>query len=402
MPEPRSSRPVASPSGGASQTLQADQSRDSTAPVLTAGSAAEPGSAVNHSAAAAQPPDPGHRTSAGRHVSAEPQAISDSMNRGWLSDPGTRGTLLGVTSALAYTAANLQLRQVARPGDMDWAIWVSAWKAVPATALAVGLILWRSSRGLPALTPRRLILPLTITGLVMQLGGNVAFQWALSLGGLALTVPLIFATLIATGATLGRILLGEAVSGRSAIAMAVLIMAIGVLSSGAGEATRAMTSQQDSSSIVLAIFAACLAGASYGACGVMIRIAVRQQISVSATLLPLSLVGIVALGAISWVRMGTENLLATTSGELTIMLAAGVFNAVAFFAVSGALRYLSVNRANLINASQTSMCAVVGVVMFAEPVTGGLIAGTLLTIGGLMMMDREPPEPEPRAAPALE
>lgn len=291
---------------------------------------------------------------------------------------------------MAYTAANLELRQVARPGEMDWAIWVSAWKAVPATALAVGLIFWRHARGLSAWTPRRLVLPLIGTGLVMQLAGNAAFQWALSLGGLALTVPLIFATLIAVGAWLGRMLLGEAVSRRSAVAMAILLLAIGVLSSGAGDATSAVASERSTTTVVLAIAAACIAGAAYGACGVMIRIVVRQQVSISATLLPLSATGMVALGCLSWLRMGTPALLTTTSAELTTMLAAGVFNAIAFFAVSGSLRYLSVNRANLINASQTAMCAVAGVLVFAEPVTGGLVAGTLLTVAGLMLMDREP------------
>ena len=210
--------------------------------------AASTGAASTGGAAAASGPASGPR--AGDHgdpalpdQGSVPSGTSPAARQsGWLEDPVTRGTLLGVISAMAYTAANLELRQVARPGEMDWAIWVSAWKAVPATALAVGLIFWRHARGLSAWTPRRLVLPLIGTGLVMQLAGNAAFQWALSLGGLALTVPLIFATLIAVGAWLGRMLLGEAVSRRSAVAMAILLLAIGVLSSGAGDATSAVAS----------------------------------------------------------------------------------------------------------------------------------------------------------------
>ena len=117
------------------------------------------------------------------------------------------GTLFGVISALAYTGTNLTLRRMANTQSLDWAIWVSCWKGVPAAVVAWVLVAYRARRGLPALPPMALVLPLMATGLFMQFIGNVSFQWALSLGGLALTVPLTFATLIGSGAVLGRVVL---------------------------------------------------------------------------------------------------------------------------------------------------------------------------------------------------
>ena len=52
---------------------------------------------------------------------------------------------------------------------------------------------------------------------------------------------------------------------------------------------------------------------------------------------------------------------------------------------------LSVVRVNLINASQAAMCAAGGVLFFDEALTVWLVLGTLLTMGGLMLMERPSP-----------
>ena len=48
--------------------------------------------------------------------------------------------VLGMLSALAYTAANLGLRNVAPGGDLDWAIFVSANKAMPVALIAKAVV----------------------------------------------------------------------------------------------------------------------------------------------------------------------------------------------------------------------------------------------------------------------
>ncbi len=303
-------------------------------------------------------------------------------------DPVLVGTLFCVLASITYTVANMALRQVARPGDVDWAIWVSAIKAVPAAAVAWVLIAYRASKGLPALPPRRFVLRLLLAGVVMQLGGNMMLQLALGLGGLALTVPLMFAALIITGAWMGRLVLGEGISYRSGVAMAVLIAAIAILSTGADDAARSMSSAASSWTVVGSVLAAFLAGCSFGANGVVIRRTLSHDLSLSATLVLLSSVGVVGLGAIGLWRLGPERIAETTTVEWQGMALAGVMNAAAFFSVSAAFKRIPVVRVNLLNASQAALAAVGGVLFFNEQATFGIIAGTLLTVVGLMLMGR--------------
>ena len=125
------------------------------------------------------------------------------------------GIVLGVISSVGYSAANLALREVAIPGDFDWAVWVTALKAVPAAVVAwilIGMRVWKKQ---PALPPRSLVIKLILAALLMQYGGNLCFQWSLTLGGLAVSVPLCFAVLIVTGAWLGRVFLGDVLSART-------------------------------------------------------------------------------------------------------------------------------------------------------------------------------------------
>lgn len=298
------------------------------------------------------------------------------------------GTALGLLAAVAYTTANLGLRNVAEGGDLDWALFVSANKALPVTLIAWSLVAWRSFRGLPALPPRRLWVPLLLTGCVMQFGGNVMFQVALSRGGLALTVPMTFSMIIVSGALLGRAVLGEAITVRMLLAMTTMVLAVAVLSRGAETASDALVTNADWKSTVLAVVTACIAGTSYGSGGVMIRRCVTSHLSYSATIVLISSVGLFVIGPLSVMRLGLPAV-TSLSGQIWLsMLGAGLANAVAFFAVNAAFKRLSVVRVNLLNASQAAMAATAGVVLFGEPNTWWLRLGTLLTIVGLVLTAR--------------
>lgn len=298
------------------------------------------------------------------------------------------GAALGILAAVAYTAANLGLRHVARGGDLDWALFVSANKAVPVTLIAWGLVAWRSARGLPGLPPRHLWIPLVLTGVVMQFGGNLMFQFALSRGGLALTVPLTFSTILISGAVLGRIVLGEAITPRILLAMGTMMAAVAVLSQGADTASRTLVVDADWRSTVLAVITACLSGIGYGSGGVMIRRCVTSNLSYSATIVFISSVGLFVMGPLAVARLGLPAIGAVSLNTWLSMLAAGMFNAIAFFAVNAAFKRLSVVRVNLVNASQAAMAAIAGVVLFGEPNTWWLRAGTLLTVTGLVLSAR--------------
>lgn len=307
-----------------------------------------------------------------------------------------RGTFYGLLSAVAYTAANIALRESAVDNNADWAIWISALKSIPATIVGWSLVAYRGSKGLPALPPRRLVIPLIITGLVMQFGGNVMFQWSLSLGGLALTVPLCFATLLTTGALLGRIFLEEAITFRMFLSMIVLTSAIVLLSLGAHQAEASVYEHMEHhtntmATVALTIFVACFAGCAYGTGGAVIRGSVRGELSISATLVLISTTGLVCLTAVAFYRLGFSILWETTPWQYLVMLVGGIMNAIAFFAIGASMKYLSVTHVNLLNASQTAMAAFAGVLCFSEPLTVWLLSGTALTIGGLFLMEKKRP-----------
>ncbi|MFG0333906.1 MAG: DMT family transporter, partial [Maioricimonas sp. JB049] len=271
-------------------------------------------------------------------------------------------------------------------------------KGIPSNIAALVLVGIEWARGHDSALPHGRQLAMLIgTALIMQFGGNVLFQIALSHGGLALTVPLVFATIIVGGAILGRIILGEPVSTRMLLAMFVTIVAIFVLSQGAGAASRAMGQQPTGPGTLWAILAACLSGLSYGLCGVVIRRCVTNRMSIAATLLPLSITGVIGLGAASVALLGPRAVLTTAPADLLAMVLAGVFNAVAFFAISAAYKRLSVVNVNLINASQCAMAAAAGVLLFSEPLTFSLGTGTLLTLLGLFIMAKWRPAPPPAA-----
>ncbi len=315
-----------------------------------------------------------------------------SLPEGANNDSATLGLVLGLTSAIAYMAANLGLRSVVglneEVGDFDWAIWVSTNRVLPVVTTAWLVVAWRRFRGRPALPPRGLVLPLIATGLMMQWGGNVGFQFALSRVGLAITVPLTFATILMSAAIVGRLVINDPMTPSTLWAMAAMLGAVTVLSQGTQRATAAMVEHADLMTIVLGAGAACLAGMAYGSGGVMIRRCVAGDMSQSAVIVVLSSTGLISLGTTCLLRIGPEQMLSTPVDQWLRMWGAGCATTVAFFAITGAYRFLTVVKVNLLNASQAAIAAIAGVLLFGEPNTIWLQAGTILTIIGLILSAR--------------
>ena len=234
--------------------------------------------------------------------------------------------------------------------------------------MAIWYVARRASRGQQALPPRRVVPVLVAAGLFMQLAGNVSFQWALGEIGLAVTVPLVFGALIIGGAVCGRVVLSEGITSRSAVAMLLLIVAVTLLSVGAEQANAAVALGGPSQRIIVALAcgAACLAGLAYAVCNVVIRRVATGSAPLSGTLLILSTTGFISLGVLTFARIGPAGIAATTLEQWGVMIAAGVFNAVAFFSLGRALQIISIVHANTLNASQVAMCAVAGIVLFDE------------------------------------
>ena len=296
------------------------------------------------------------------------------------------GTLLGACSAVGYTVANTALRGVSRPDAFDWSLFVTLCKAVPVAAVAWGLVAYRAARGLPALPPARLWPRLVGAGLLAQLGGNLLFQLALGLGGLALTVPVMFSAIILTGAGLGRFVLGEPVGGRQSASTGLMIAAVFALSLAAPDAAADITGKRDLPTVAAAVAVALATGVSFGTLGVVIRRTAADGVGVSGTLAPIGLAGTLALGTLLLARTGRLPLDECDPATAARLAVAGAANAAAFFGIAAALRRINVVRVNLLNASQAAMCAAVAVLLFDEPATGWLLAGTGLTLAGLVIL----------------
>ena len=231
-----------------------------------------------------------------------------------------------------------------------------------------------------------------LTGALAQLGGNVMFQFSLGIVGIALAVPLTLGAMILTGAILGRFVLHEQLTWRSVSSMVVLILAIGVLSLGAGEAQASLDALDNALEgehrfvVAQGVAAAVLSGVSYALLGVVIRKSVSGRVPLPTTLFIISVVGAVGLGVMSIARIRIEGLIETRAVDWQMMVLAGVCNAFAFLALAKSLQLTGVVFVNALNASQVAMASLAGLVLFNEPLTLPLFFGVLLTGFGLAMM----------------
>lgn len=305
--------------------------------------------------------------------------------RHWLFEPFLFGTICGLASAVIYTAANAFLRSVMHCDP----VWVSAIKALPTATLIFPWLVLMTRRGQTIVPSLGMLAATAAAGLGGQVVGNVSFQYALTVLGVALTVPLTLGGMIVAATVLGRIFLHEPVTPRAVVSLTLLLVAICVLSLGARDAGESVDRVAATPwQITAAVTAGCVSGLAYAVLNVVIRYTVLRGMPLPTTLFTVSLVGIVALSTISWVRLGTATLLATPPRDLGLMLLAGLCNTVAFMALTKSLQLTSVVYVNALNATQAMLAALAGVVIFGEASSPWLAAGVALTIAGLLIMTR--------------
>lgn len=307
------------------------------------------------------------------------------------------GTVYGLLSAVGYTAANIFLRSVTHCDP----VWVSCIKSVPTVVMTVPWLAALILRGTKVMPGGRALLALIAAGTFAQLGGNVLFQIALGVLGMALTVPLTLGAMILTGAVIGRFVLQEQITWRSAISMIVLVMAIVVLSLGSGCTSHAESSDKIVGSPLflgaMGVGSAIVSGFSYALLGAVIRKSVSGQVLLPTTLFVVSMAGAVSLGSISLFRIGVGGVLGTERIDWALMALAGVANALAFLALTKSLQVVGVVYINALNASQVAMAACAGLLLFGETPTIALLLGVALTGVGLMLMRERRPAGPPAA-----
>jgi drug/metabolite transporter (DMT)-like permease len=308
------------------------------------------------------------------------------------SDHPTAGLALavagGLGAAIGYAGTNMGLRYVS---GLD-PFFVSAMKALPTVILAapwIAAMVWRGQKLVP---DRRLLGWMIVTALIGQLGGNVLFQLGLRHAGLALSVPINLGAMIIGGAVAGRTLLGEPITRKVVVASCFLVAATAILSwapppdQTGSAATRAMAvsgAPPTTGNMPLGLAANLISGIAYGALGVGLRYCLRGGLPTPVVIGTSTGIGLLVLGAIGLQQIGFSGLAAINHRQWIAMVIAGTLNAIAFVMLTHALKRLGVTVVNLLNATQATLAAVAGVLMFAEPLTTQLTVGVCLTAFGL-------------------
>jgi DME family drug/metabolite transporter len=305
--------------------------------------------------------------------------------------PGVAGTLFGLTAAVLYTGSNICARSV----HHDDSMWLSCVREFPILVLFgpwfISLV-WRKKQVFPP--KMRVFVILLVGAITNQFAGNVTFFYSLKVLGIAIAVPFLLGGVVTSGAVLGWLFLREHVALRSVAAMGVLLAAISLLGVASYQAIAATAGEtiampDSSSPLVLAsgLAAVLTASISYAMFAVVIRYVLSNGCPLPTTLVTCGLSGVIVLGTICGLRSGVQLLIDTTAGDYAFMLGAGVGNALAFLALTNALKRIRVANVNSLNASQSAMAAVAGVLLFREPLSLALVGGVLLTIVGLVAMN---------------
>jgi drug/metabolite transporter (DMT)-like permease len=301
-------------------------------------------------------------------------------------------------AAVFYTGSSICMRQVsALHCDPSWGVCLKE----SFTVLVVGpYLIYRLIRGLPVFPPFKILVILIFAGLTDQLLGNLGWQWAVGIVGLAVTVPATFGVMIAASALFGRLILGEKVTPRSMGAIGVLLVSLVLLSMGAESAGKAMAESSQASIANLslpssntllvaeAVLVAGVAGAAFALLSIAIRHTMNAATQQSTLMFIITGIGVIILGPISLHRQGLEVLLATPWEQFSWILAAGVFNLLGFIGLTKGLQLTTVVHANVLSASQVAMSALAGMFIFFEPPNGWILLGVALTVLGIFLVDR--------------
>jgi drug/metabolite transporter (DMT)-like permease len=290
-----------------------------------------------------------------------------------------------VVTAFLSTFGNISVKYAsyAMPNNFAWTMWIIFNKSACSLILCWSWVIWSLvNRTMPKMSVPLIILTL-VNGVLMQYGGDINYQLALTRVGLATAVPVNFCCLIISGALLSRVCLGESLTFRSMMSQAVLMGAISLI--GLSRGTQAGAASEFSPWV--GIFYACCSGTCYGIGGVLLRyISQRQPILLTMALITLP--GTPIFGIYGFTHLGVETLTNIPLSFHLALVGSALLNTMGFFLVLRAVRGLPIVLLNSISSSQIMLSALAGVMIFSESMSIYLCVGIGLTILGLLITDR--------------
>jgi len=303
-----------------------------------------------------------------------------------------RGEPWAAGAVLGYAAAEILDRVGVRQADPLIGPFL---RGLP--SLALGIILVWKNHTLDELRPgsaryigRRPIVSLLTAGVLSTLG-LFAYYFAMRVGGVVITVP-VLQTYVIWGTLIAWVFLGEHLTRLAVLGIGLLFLGLGFLSWGQ------LSGHPASSHWYLAIPLAFFTALTYGVSGVLWRDAqLRGAHQSTAILLQfLASEGVALLGLVALGRSGS--ILDTAGRNLAALLASGVLSGViAIYCLFTALRLMAVARVYAFFPLNPIMATLFAHFVLHEYLSLMMLAGVVLVSAGLTLTQVFSPKEEKQA-----
>ena len=306
--------------------------------------------------------------------------------------------------------------------DVDWILF---YKEIIGFSIIIPWLLLRWCQGRYRFTSRRLIIYLLLAAILCQLVGSRLQVFGFAIIGLIIVTPLLQSSMLLGIALLGRFFAGARLSRRRKIAIAILIVAVVIVSIGKEMTASGQshgTEPVSAGLFLLAALGTITAGIAFAAYVIVLRYVVRQQWADdnSARLsfkfrhwighdrhdekqpdkqpgeryyspFPVTLViglvlavGIVIFGILLYSKHGVEGFYNVPNVAWYAILVSGVANVAGFFFQIQGLRMTSAVQAAIIAVSQILVLTLIGYLYFHEAINILVIIGLVLTVYGVL------------------
>jgi drug/metabolite transporter (DMT)-like permease len=294
-------------------------------------------------------------------------------------------------------------------------------------SILIPWLLFRLGQGRFRYTSKRLVLTIVVAAVFCQLIGARLHVLGFAVVGLIIAVPLVQSSTLLGVALIGRFFFGDALSRRRKFAIAILIVAITIISVGkALTSAEQRTGQSDVSTyyFLLVTVGTVIAGAAYAIYITMLRHAVRQYwkddnstklsfkfrhwigydhveqpkerfyspFPVTFAMSIVFVVGMVVFGTCLCCKHGIAGFFSVPHSAgipaLAVwhcILISGISNTIGFFFQIQGLRMTSAVQASLIAVTQMILLSLMGYLFFHEPTNAIMVFGLGLTIYGVFM-----------------